>query len=169
MLKLKIIFLAFASTGFWVKVYIRHSTKMEKSPSNGAIDGIVDSQSDNISFTASPELPSDYIGSLLTPTVNLLFSKSHDPSQWLCLKSIFETLSIFEEVEEADYYDSAGNEPPFLKDHEFNHFEVSIDELPTGKNSMIPSISKFVFLSDEVIDSSKKIIDWEFSPLYSRI
>ena len=53
------------------------------------------------------------------------------------------------DADEADFYDSHGNEPPCVKDNEFDQYEDSIDELLRGQNSEITSSSKFVFLSNE--------------------
>ena len=60
-----------------------------------------------------------------------------------------------EEAEDANCFDSGGNEPPCVKKSKFNHFEVSIDEISGDQISTIPSTSKFAFLSNEEIDGLK--------------
>ena len=61
--------------------------------------------------------------------VSQCFSTPHEPSWRRSLIECFETLKILEEAEDADCYDSDGNEPPCVKENEFNHFEASIDEI----------------------------------------
>lgn len=129
--------------------------KMEISPSNNATDGIGESQCDTNHTNNPSEVLDDVIGSPLTPTANLSFSTPHEPSQRKSLIKCFESLQIFEEVEDVDCYDSDGNEPQCVKDTDFNHFEASIDTNFSSESSTIPSTSKFVFISDEDIDGLK--------------
>ena len=84
------------------------------------------------------------------------FSIPHEPTWWQSLIECFESLQTPTDAEEADFFDSDGNEPRYyVKDHEFDHYEDSIDELLSGPNSEIPSQSKFVFLSNDEIDALK--------------
>ena len=79
----------------------------------------------------------------------------HEPTQCWSLIECFDTLLTLSETEEADYYNSDGKEPPYVKDNEFGHFESSIDEISGGEIPQISSSSKFVFLSTEQIDALK--------------
>ena len=128
---------------------------MEISPSNNVTDGIGESQCDTNHTNNPSEVLDDVIGSPLTPTANLSFSTPHEPSRRKSLIKCFESLQTSEEAEDEDCYDSDGNEPPCIKDTDFNHFEASIDTILSREISTIPSTSKFVFISDEDIDGLK--------------
>ena len=128
---------------------------MEKSSSNDIVDGIGDSPNDNLSTKDSLDVLDDLIGSPLTPTANVSFSTPHEPTRRRSLIECFDTLLTISDADEADCYDSDGNEPPCVVDNEFVHFEGSIDDISGGENPSIPSSSKFVFLSNEQIDALK--------------
>ena len=128
---------------------------MEISPSNEAVNGTRESQCNETPADDPLDVLDDVVGSPLTPTANMSFSTPHEPSRRRSLIECFETLKILEEAEDADCYDSDGNEPPCVKESEFSHFEANIEEISGDEISTIPSTSKFVFLSNEEIDGLK--------------
>ena len=128
---------------------------MSKYPSNDLTDGIGDTTSNHHSLEDSLDVLDAFIGSPLTLITNVSFSTPHEPTRCRSLVECFDTLLTLLEAEEADCYDSDGNEPPCVKDNEFEHFESSIDEISGDEFSQILSQSKFVFLSTGQIDALK--------------
>ena len=127
----------------------------EKSPSYDVTDDIGDTPSNHHSIEDLLDVLDVFIGSQLTPTANVSFSTPHELTRRQSSIECFDTLLTLSEADEADCYDSDGNEPPCVKDNEFGHFDSSIDEISSDEISQIPSSSKFVFLSNEQIDALK--------------
>ena len=61
----------------------------------------------------------------------------------------------FDEVNEAEYYKSDGNGPPWVLEDEFIDCEKSLDEIKASEAVINPIPSKLVFLDNPAIDSLK--------------
>ena len=102
--------------------------------------------------------PDDFggqVGSPLTPTVNVSTSTPHEPSQRRSLVECFEKMLRLDDEEEADLYDSDGNEPPRVDGDQFFHFEDDIGEVIGGEAEATETAGKFVFLDDNAINALK--------------
>ena len=61
----------------------------------------------------------------------------------------------FDGDNEAEYFDSDGNDLPCVLEDEFIHCKKSLDEIKASETATIPTTSKFVFFDGSVIDSLK--------------
>ena len=135
-----------------------------------------------------PDTVGDSNRSPLTPTTNLTFSTPHEPARRRCLIECFESLLTLEDTNDADCYDSDGNEPPCVQDEEFEHFEDSIDDNILGEAAAeiapiqtnigdvaaaeilpVEDTSKFVLLTDEKIENMLEgffLVGSHFSKLF---
>ena len=133
--------------------YIDELLAMDKSLLLGQTRGDEDPPSTTNPTMNTPVAPITVVGSPLTPMVDVDISTPNEPCQRRLLVKCFK-LSI-DDGNEVDLYDSDGNEPPVVDNAELNHFEDSLDDALSNTMPFLEQTRKFVFLTDDAIDSLK--------------
>ena len=67
----------------------------------------------------------------------------------------FEQILSIDDGTEANLYDSDGNEPSVVDNVGFNYFKDSLDDVSSNAAPFPEKTGKFVFLTDDAIDSLK--------------